>query len=223
MNLAKSYEFFKPEDCKNRIHIIGCGAIGSTVAENLVRLGLTKITLYDFDYVEPHNIANQMFRQIDIGKTKVEALSEMLCDINPEVSKDIKLVEKGYVGQKLAGYVFLCVDNIDLRREIVEKYKSNKCVKAMFDFRMRLTDAQHYAADWSNSKMIEAFLQSMQFTHEEAMEETPVSACNLTLSVAPTVRNIVAQGVANFMNFLKSGSLRKFILVDAFNHTVDAF
>lgn len=223
MNLAKSYDFFKPEDCKSRIHIIGCGAIGSTVAENLVRLGLTKITLYDFDYVEPHNIANQMFRQIDIGKTKVEALAEMLIDINPEVKKDIKLIEKGWVGQKLAGYVFLCVDNIDLRREIVEKYQNNSCVKAMFDFRMRLTDAQHYAADWSDRKMIEAFLQSMQFSHEEAVEQTPVSACNMTLSVAPTVRNVVAQGVANFMNFIKSGKLKKFILVDTFIHSVDAF
>lgn len=33
MDLSKSYEFFKPEMCRERIHIIGCGAIGSTVAE----------------------------------------------------------------------------------------------------------------------------------------------------------------------------------------------
>ena len=39
MNLSKSYEFFKPESCGGRIHIIGCGAVGSTVAENLSRLG----------------------------------------------------------------------------------------------------------------------------------------------------------------------------------------
>lgn len=223
MDLAKSYEFFQPEMCKERLHIIGCGAIGSTVAENLVRFGLTNITLYDFDHVEPHNIANQMFRQVDIGKTKVEALADMLYEINPEVKKEIKLVDKGYVGQKLSGYVFLCVDNIDLRREIAESCKDNPYVKAMFDFRMRLTDAQHYAADWKNKKMVEDFLKSMAFTHEEAKAETPVSACNMTLSVVPTVRMIVAHGVSNFINFAKGGSINKLILIDAFGHTVDAF
>lgn len=223
MDLSKSYEFFKPEMCNERLHIIGCGAIGSTVAENLVRFGLTNITLYDFDVVEKHNIANQMFRETDIGKLKTEALAEYLCSINPEAKADLKIVNKGYTGQKLSGYVFLCVDNIDLRREIAEKCADNQYIKAMFDFRMRLTDAQHYAADWSNRDMIENFLKTMAFSHEEAQKETPVSACNITLSVVPTVRIICAYGVANFINFVKDGNIKKMILADAFNYTVDAF
>lgn len=223
MNLAKSYEFFKPEMCRERLHIIGCGAIGSTVAENLARFGLTKISLYDFDVVESHNIANQMFTQEDIGKPKVVALAEYLKKINPEIEADIKLIDKGYTGQKLSGYVFLCVDNIDLRRQIAQSCVGNTFVKAMFDFRMRLTDAQHYAAAWSDQKMIESFLQSMAFSHEEAKTETPVSACNITLSVVPTVRMICALGVSNFINFVKDGRIRKLILTDAFGHTVDAF
>lgn len=223
INLAKSYDFFKPDMCEERLHIIGCGAIGSTVAENLVRFGLTRITLYDFDYVEAHNIANQMFRQTDIGKSKVEALASMLCEINPDIQEDLKLVEKGYTGQKLSGYVFLCVDNIDLRREIAESCKNNPYIKGMFDFRMRLTDAQHFAADWRDQKMVEDFIRSMAFTHEEAKEETPVSACNLTLSVVTTVRMIVACGVSNFINFVKGSGIRKLILIDAFEPAIDPY
>lgn len=223
MDLSKSYEFFKPDMLETRVHIIGCGAIGSTVAENLVRFGITDITLYDFDHVEPHNIANQMFRQIDIGKLKVDALAEYLCEINPDCAEGLRLAKDGWTGQRLAGHVFLCVDNIDLRRQIAEACKDNTYVKGMYDFRMRLTDAQHYAASWSDQKMVEAFLNSMDFSHEEAKEETPVSACNITLSVAPTVRMIVACGVSNFINFVKGGDLRKLILIDAFGHTVDAF
>lgn len=223
MNLSKSYEFFKPDMLDSRIHIIGCGAIGSTVAENLVRFGITKITLYDFDTVEAHNIANQMFRQTDIGKMKVDALAEYLTEINPECADDLKLVKDGWTGQRLSGYVFLCVDNIDLRREIATFCKDNPYVKGMFDFRMRLTDAQHYAADWSDKKMVEDFLNTMAFSHEEAKAETPVSACNITLSVVPTVRTIVAYGVSNFINFVKGGPIRKMILVDAFDYCLDAF
>lgn len=223
MDLVKSYDFFKPEMCDERLHIIGCGAIGSTVAENLVRFGLTKITLYDFDTVEAKNIANQMFRQIDIGKPKVEAIADYLSEINPDVLVDLKLADKGYTGQRLSGYVFLCVDNIDLRREIAESCRDNQYVRAMFDFRMRLTDAQHYAAAWDNEKMVESFLKSMAFSHDEAKDATPVSACNITLSVVPTVRMIVAAGVSNFINFVKGEGIKKMILVDAFHYNVDAF
>jgi molybdopterin/thiamine biosynthesis adenylyltransferase len=223
LNLSKSYDFFKPEEVTERIHIIGCGSVGSTVAELLVRFGLTKLTLYDFDSVEPKNLANQMFRQKDIGKPKVMALTNMLCDINPETTANLHIDERGYTAQKLSGYVLLCVDNIELRREIAISNKDNPYIKAMFDFRTRLTDAQHYAADWSDMKMVDDFLRSMNFTHEEAKEETPVSACNVTLSVAPTIRMICSLGVANFVNFVKGAELKKFIQIDAFNFVLDAF
>lgn len=222
IDLSKSYDFFKPEECRDRIHVIGCGAIGSHVAEQLVRYGLTKLTLYDFDIVEAHNIANQLFTQEDIGKPKVVAVADYLSKINPEVARDIKLATKGYTGQKLSGYVFLCVDNIDLRREIATACKGNAFVKGMFDFRMRLTDAQHYAAAWNDPKMIDAFIASMQFSHEEAKAETPVSACNMTLSVCSTVKTIVSYGVSNFINFVKGRPIKKMILMDAFEFDVVA-
>ena len=222
MNLSKSYDFFKPEEVKERIHIIGCGSVGSSVAELLVRFGLTKITLYDFDTVEPKNLVNQMFRQEHIGMPKVEALTSMLYEINPEIKNTIKTVP-GHIEQKLSGYVFLCVDNIDLRRDIAVAHKGNPYVKAMFDFRTRLTDAQHYAANWGDLKMVEDFITSMNFSHEEAAAETPVSACNVTLSVAPTIRMICSLGVANFVNFAKGAKLKKFVQIDAFSFVLDAF
>lgn len=224
VSLDVSRDFFNPSECTERINIIGCGAIGSTVAELLVRSGLTNIVLFDFDIVEAKNVANQMFRNIDIGKPKVDALVDILSDIDPEIRNKIRTVPAGYTGQQLAGYVFLCVDSIDVRKEIVEKYKDSPYIKAMFDFRMRMTDAQHYAADWSDKKMIQNFINSMQFTKEEAEASTPVSACNITLSLAPTVRTIVAYGVSNFMNFVKGGAdnLKKMILIDAFSYQVNA-
>lgn len=223
MDLSKSYEYFQPEKNDARVHIIGCGSVGSTVAENLARSGITKFTLWDFDVVEPHNLANQMFRQKDIGKTKVEALQDILLEINPDIIDDIELKPEGWQGKMLSGYIFLCVDNIDLRRKIVEQHMDSPYVLAMLDFRTRLEDAQHYAADWSDSKMKKDFLASMQFSHDEAKEETPVSACNVTLGVCPTVRIICAYGVANFMNFWNGKPLKKLILADAFNFMLDAF
>ena len=223
LDLSKTYDYFQPEKQNVRIHIVGCGSVGSTVAENLVRSGVTNITLWDFDKVEPHNLANQMFRQQDIGKLKVDALFDILKEINPAIQDKIELKSDGWQGKLMSGYIFLCVDNIELRKEIVQKHMDSPYVKAMFDFRTRLEDAQHYAADWNNLKMKQDFLNSMNFSHEEAKEETPVSACNVTLSVCPTVRIVCAYGVANFMNFWNGKPLKKLILINAFNPMVDAF
>lgn len=221
MNLSKSYEFFRPDMCKERIHIIGCGSVGSTLAELLVRFGLTKISLYDFDIVEPHNLVNQMFVQADVGKRKIDAVAERLKAINPLVEADVRKIPDGWKpGTRMTGYVFLAVDNIELRHKIVTENMYNPLIKGMFDFRTRLVDAQHYAADWSNRRHKECFVRSMEFTHEEAVAATPVSACNVALSVAPTVWNVCLAGVCNFINFTKGEELKKNVLVNPFAGTV---
>lgn len=221
MNLSKSYEFFQPEKVTERIHIIGCGSVGSTIAENLARCGIEKVTLWDFDKVEAHNIANQMFREDDIGKAKVEALKDILLAINPDLN--IKLKPSGWNGEMLSGYVFLAVDNIELRRKIVEQHINNATIKAMFDTRTLLTGAQLYAANWSEYKSKKDFVATMQFSHEEAAAETPVSACGVTLGVATTVRIAAALSVNNFIKFVKDGKLWKLFMFDGFNGLFDCF
>ena len=223
MDLSKSYEFFQPETVAGRIHIVGCGSVGSTLAELLVRCGLTKLTLWDFDKVEPHNISNQMFRNQDIGKLKVEALRDLLIEINPEAEDNIEIKPDGWQGKLLSGYVFLCVDNIDLRRQFVERHMDTTFVRAIFDFRTLLTSAQHYAADWSNSRQKKGLLASMQFSHDEAKDETPVSACGITLGVVTTVRSICELGVNNFLNFVRGQELKTFVEFDGFRFAILAF
>ena len=223
MDLSKCYDFFQPEAVDGRLHIIGCGSVGSTLAELFVRNGVTKLTLWDFDRVEPHNISNQMFRQKDIGRLKTEALRDLLLEINPEADADIEIRSDGWKGKMLSGYLFLCVDNIDLRRQIVEKHMGSPYVKAVFDFRTLLESAQHYAANWDNEKQKQNLLKSMQFSHEEAKEETPVSACGVTLGVVTTVRTICELGVNNFINLVKGNGLKTFVQFDGFHFAMDAF
>ena len=226
MNIIKHAEFFDPTALKKSIHIIGVGAIGSTVAENLTRLGCTHIHLYDFDTVNDHNIANQMFRYKDIGLNKCVAMKAQMLEINPQIS--VTTHEKGYLIEEphapLTGYVFLCVDSIELRRAIVEENQYNPMIIAMFDFRMRMLDAQHYAALWSKPKHITNLLKTMQFTDAEADATTPVSVCGTSLNVSPTVRSIVAYGIANFIKTTRlPEDLVTMCLSDPFAGTLDMF
>jgi len=57
-----------------RVTLCGAGALGSHLAENLVRQGVLHLRAIDFDRVEVHNIGTQVYDEGDIGVFKVEAL-----------------------------------------------------------------------------------------------------------------------------------------------------
>lgn len=224
MDLLRQGDFFNPMKITDEIHIIGVGAIGSHIAEMLTRMGVEKMHIYDFDTVDEHNIPNQIFCNDDVSFDKCACMKSTCQHINPGV--DVYTHKKGYIlgnSTRLSGYVFLCVDSINLRKSIVEEHRYNTMIKGMFDFRMGLESAQHYAANWAIPKSIENFIATMDFTDEEAKAAMPVSACGSSLSVLPTIRAITALGVANWMNFVKVNTLKKVILVDTFKPEIDAF
>ena len=223
MNLSKLGDKNPYQDeLATPIHIIGCGSVGSTQAELLARYGFKNFKLYDFDIVESKNIVNQMFFSEDINHKKTEALRDLLLRVNPEINETgkITLFSDGYKKQPLSGFVFLCVDNIDLRRQICESNKYNNYIKAVFDYRTLRFDAQHYAADWSDKSAVANLIASMQFTHEEAKAETPVSACGIEIGEAAVVRGIVVDGTTNFFNFIKNKVVSPFISSAPYNHNI---
>ena len=78
MELLRQLDLVSPDALETPIHIVGCGGIGSFAALALAKLGCSHLHLYDDDGVEEHNVPNQLFRLADVGRPKVEALSEIL-------------------------------------------------------------------------------------------------------------------------------------------------
>ena len=218
MDLNKSLEFFDPSKVKERCNVIGCGSIGSNVAELLARYGIEKITLWDFDVVEPHNIANQLYTEEDVGKPKTEALASILYKINPRLKKTLRIKNCACKEHPLEGYIFLCLDHIDARRKIVEYNWYNPEIKCVFDYRTTLLEGQCYFADWKNTKQKDSLLESMNFTHEEAKANTPVSACGFELSVSPVVRLCSIMGIVNFTNFINNEPTKHLIICDPYSY-----
>lgn len=220
MNLLKSIDYFDPDAVKDRIHIIGCGSVGSTLAEHLARYGLSNFVLYDFDVVEDKNIVNQMFDLRDVGRPKVDAVADKLKSINADVK--VRTVKTGWnEDMTLSGYVFLCVDSIAVRKAVVEANKYNSLIKGMFDFRTGLVEADHFACAWQSANEIKWLLSTMNFTDEEAEAHNPVTACGITIGVAATVRLIVDVGVCNFIQNVKGNGLKKMITVNT--ETINVF
>lgn len=72
--------------------IVGCGGLGSNVAAMLVRSGVRRLTLIDFDRVAPDNLNRQLFFAAQIGELKTEALADTLWRISPDA--DLRLVSE---------------------------------------------------------------------------------------------------------------------------------
>lgn len=223
MNLSKLEMVFNPDDISGQIHIIGCGSVGSTVAELLARYGLKNFTLWDMDEVESKNIVNQMFFSNNIEAPKVEAVRDIICAINPDAKDEIILKPNGWQGEMIRGYVFLAVDNIEIRKQFMEANKYNPNIKGVFDIRTGFHDAQCWAADWGKEKDRENLWNSMNFSHEDAQADTPVSACGIVQGLAPTVRFVCCLAVTNFINFATSvAPLKRMIVANPYTFNVTA-
>lgn len=106
--------------------IVGCGAIGSNVAMALVRQGAMRLTLVDYDRVDETNLSTTVYMQMDVGRTKVGALGDLIYSVSPTCVVDTFSVEltaqswrrikplRNTPGGNMV--VLDCVDNVTTRR-----------------------------------------------------------------------------------------------------------
>ncbi len=76
------------EKLKNTpIIVIGCGGLGGTIIEQLVRSGFEELTIIDQDVFDETNLNRQIRSNLDtINETKVEVTKNAMKKINPNVN-----------------------------------------------------------------------------------------------------------------------------------------
>ena len=71
---------------KSTVVIFGLGGVGGYAAEAIVRAGVGKIIIADYDRVTPSNINRQILAlSSTMGELKTETAMKRLKDINPEI------------------------------------------------------------------------------------------------------------------------------------------
>ena len=68
-----------------KVGIAGAGGLGSNVAMLLVRAGMKKLVVADFDVVNESNLNRQFFFRRQLGEKKIAALAENLRMIEPDL------------------------------------------------------------------------------------------------------------------------------------------
>lgn len=104
--------------------IAGAGGLGSNCAAALVRVGIGRIVICDFDRVEESNLNRQFYFRDQIGLPKVVALKTNLLRINPLLNiviHEVKL-NPGNIPELFNGVdvLFEAFDRADQKEMIIE-------------------------------------------------------------------------------------------------------
>jgi len=207
LNLSRHVELFDPRTFEMPITVIGAGATGSWLVLSLARLGLTNITVYDFDIIEEHNVPNQAFGLADVGRPKVDALKELVYNTT---GIEITAINERFTNQRVAGVVYMMVDSMTARKEIWKNsIKMKTAVQLLIEPRMGLDGGRVYNVN------------PMDMTHIKKYEDTyygddvaEVSACGASMTVISSALGVTSWCIRQLINFHNGEELDNEILID---------
>lgn len=106
------------------ITIIGAGGIGSWASLALAKMGAISLTIIDFDKIEIHNTASQVYGADDVGRSKVDALQEIINRFTHRQVTPITFfgtaAEYSASGLPFGRVVISAVDSLEERKKIWE-------------------------------------------------------------------------------------------------------
>lgn len=177
--------------------VIGNGGIGSPTALGVAKLGVPKMTLYDFDTVEEENLSNQWYRHkyAETPTFKSDALAEQIGEF---ADCKVVAVPERYVAQPLSGLVISGVDSMPARRRIWEDgIRFNPNIDLYIDGRMGGLSGRIISvrpADPDDVERYEETLHTDERTQEDPCGERAVMSN--TLVMAGLITEVVRQWYA---------------------------
>jgi len=111
---------------RTKVLVFGVGGVGGWCVEALVRSGVGKIGIVDFDTVCESNVNRQLqATSLTLGRVKVEVLKERLLEINPQCEitaweKLFSLESVGEFGIEKADYVIDAIDSLTHKLDLIE-------------------------------------------------------------------------------------------------------
>lgn len=107
------------------VAVIGLGGVGGYAVEALVRSGIEKIIIVDYDVVDVTNLNRQIISlQENIGKNKTEITKERIKSINPNCSitvlnKKLDLTNIASLFNHKIDYVVDACDSLNVKQQLI--------------------------------------------------------------------------------------------------------
>jgi len=118
-----------------QVTLIGLGSIGSVTGLYLAKMGVCKLTCFDADVVDIHNVSNQAYGISDVGLLKADAFSilvENQTDVLPNT------IGTQFDGRQFSRVVISAVDSMKSRETIWKAMRDQTQVQLYIDARMGL-------------------------------------------------------------------------------------
>ena len=181
--LLRQQDIIPAEKLGIAIDIIGAGALGSTTAIWLARMGCFNLRLWDDDVVSDENMSNQSFSIKHIGMNKAVAVQEQ---IKEAMGFNVPVRTERFVGQEvLSRVVVVCVDSMKARRAIFDTAREQGATKWLIESRMGAESGQVHVVDIYDSDSCANYEKTLYGDNEASSEPcTAKSTGYCALSIA---------------------------------------
>lgn len=186
----RQLDLISPSDLAFPITLIGAGGIGSPTALALAKMGCSRLTVYDPDVVEQHNLPNQFYRLADVGQPKVTALRGIVGEF---ADQELEAVQARFANDNSEGVVISAVDSMDDRRKIwTDQIRYRIAIDLYIDARMGAEVCRIYAVRPSDPDDVR-FYESSLYSDQDAQDLacTAQSIIYNVLGVAALIANLV--------------------------------
>ena len=193
-HLTRQMDLIPLEVLDTPINIIGAGAIGSFTALALTKMGFNNLVVFDDDTIDVENMNCQFFRFKDIGKSKVNALQELIEDFT---NHKIEIIPTKWDNIPMEGITICAVDSMSVRKQVFERfYKQVNGSKLIIDPRMGAETAMLFAYNPMSISEGNSYSKSL-YSDDEAVQErctaksTVYCALGLSSMICTLVKNFV--------------------------------
>ncbi len=167
MNFDHQRVIFDP-NLARPVTLIGAGSVGGDVAVKLAQVGVTNLAVWDHDDVASHNIPMSVYRVGDLGRYKVDALTQIVRD---KTGIEIRAIRCAWRGEPLRDSVVCCVDSMDVRLEIWKRVRNNPLIDFFIDTRIAQEFVAVYTINPTDPEQV-AFYESRLYPSNEAKTPT---------------------------------------------------
>ncbi|QTD40551.1 ThiF family adenylyltransferase [Sporosarcina sp. Te-1] len=198
--------------------IIGCGALGSPIAEMLLRAGIGKLTIADRDYVERSNLQRQQLfteQDADEGIPKVVAAERRLKEIRRD--SNIRIVLDHVDGPLLEELV----TDADLIMDATDNFETRLL---MNDVAWKIGIPWIHGACVGSSGTVFPFIPGRTACFRCLLPVLPAvnETCDTAGIIAPAVQQVAARQTAEALKWLtgnKDAMMTKLLHFDMWNNT----
>ncbi len=189
----KDADWFDPNETTATVG--GAGGIGSYLCFLLTRQNVIPIC-YDFDIIETHNLGGQLYRTVDIGKTKVSAIKEIIYSLTGKLITDVnrKFDNDSYI----TPIAFSAFDSMEARKVMFERWCSLPDKQIFIDGRMNAEQGQIY---FVTPDRIEDYKKTL--FEDSEVEELPCTYKS-TSYCATMIASVMIAGFNNYRANIKT-------------------